>query len=423
MVAIAERRVLRLVVLCALYVAQGLPYGFVTVTLAAYLAGAGASTDEVGSLIAWTTAPWAFKWVWGPIVDRFSRSTMGRRRPWIIGAQGMMVLTAAAMIALPGLRENFDQLLWLVLAHNLFASLQDVSVDALAVDLLPEEDRGSANGLMYGCSYLGVAIGGAGLSTVVGHYGLRSAMVVEVLVLTAIMLFPLLLREKTGDKFLSLRSREIEGQDANSIWKVLRNLLRAFSRRSPILGAGLALTSQIGLGVITAVSTVLLMQELGWKQEEYGQMVGGLPLLFGLAGSVGGGFIADRVGHRKMIALACLLIGLNWIVFAWAKPLWPDRTFIVSITCAQELFFGILSASLFALFMSVSWPRVAATQFTAYMAMLNLSRTFGARIAGPLSASLGVAGCYLGVGILQIAVIVFVFWLDPMQNRRELGEQ
>jgi PAT family beta-lactamase induction signal transducer AmpG len=422
MVAIAERRVLRLVVLCGLYVAQGLPYGFVTVTLAAYLAGAGSSTDEVGSLIAWTTAPWAFKWVWGPVVDRFARSTMGRRRPWILGAQSMMVITAASMIALPGLRENFDTLLWLVLAHNVFASLQDVSVDALAVDLLPEEDRGFANGLMYGCSYLGVAIGGAGLSTVVGRYGLHSAMIVEVLVLTGIMLLPLFFREHVGDRLLSLKSRKRESHGAGSMWEVLKNLRKAFSRRSPILAAALALSSQVGLGVVTAVSTVLLMQKLGWKQEEYGQMVGGLPLIFGLVGSVGGGLTADHLGHRRVVAVSCILIGLTWMAFALAEPAWPQRDFIVVISCAQELFFGVLSASLFALFMSVSWPRVAATQFTAYMAMLNLSRTLGSRIAGSVSASLGVAGCYFGVGVLQIAVVVLLFWLDPLQNRRELGE-
>jgi PAT family beta-lactamase induction signal transducer AmpG len=422
MVAIAERRILRLVVLCALYVAQGLPYGFVTVTIAAYLAGQGASTEDVGSLIAWTTVPWAFKWLWGPIVDRFARSMMGRRRPWILSAQSGMILTAAAMIALPDLRENFDQLLWLVFAHNVFASLQDVSVDALAVDLLPEGERGAANGLMYGCSYLGLGIGGAGLSTVLGHYGLRTAILVQVLCLTAIMLLPLLLREHAGDALVSLRSRKKESHGAGSMWEVLKNLFKAFRRRSPLLAAALALTSQIGLGVTGAVSTVLLMQKLGWKQEEYGQMIGGFPMLFGLFGSVAGGFIADRVGHRKMVAISCLFIGATWIVFGLTEAWWSNRSFIVVITCAQDLFFGTLSATLFALFMGVSWPRVAATQFTAYMAMLNLSRTFGSRLAGPLSASLGVTGVYLGVGIFQIAVIGLLIWLDPTQNRRELGE-
>ena len=43
----------------------------------------------------------------------------------------------------------------MIFLHNVFNSLQDVSVDALAVDLLPEDERGKANGLMFGSKYLG----------------------------------------------------------------------------------------------------------------------------------------------------------------------------------------------------------------------------------------------------------------------------
>src|SRR5690606_5001548 len=193
-----------------LYVAQGMPFGFVTVTLAAYLADKGASTDEVGGLVAWATLPWVFKCAWGPLIDWLSRSRMGRRRPWILTAQGMMVLTAAALIAIPELREDMSLLIALVVLHNVFASLQDVSVDALAVDLLSEKERGSAAGMMYGSSYLGLVIGGAGLSTVLGTYGLRAALLTQVVILTSIMLLPLLLRGRGRDAFFSWRARPVE---------------------------------------------------------------------------------------------------------------------------------------------------------------------------------------------------------------------
>lgn len=420
-VAIADRRILRLFVLCALYVAQGIPFGFVTVTLAAYLADAGATTDEVGSLLAVATLPWAFKWAWGPVLDRFSRSAMGRRRPWILGAQSMMVITAGALIVIPELREDLVLLGWVVFAHNVFASLQDVSVDALAVDLLPESERGKANGLMYGSSYLGLFIGGAGLSTVLGTYGLRVALIVQVIALTSIMLLPLLVREQVTDALFALRRHELGARSEGSMAAVVRDLWRAFARRSPLLGAGLALTVDVGLGALAAVSTVLLMQDLGWTQAEYGQMVGGLPLFFGLGGSVAGGFIADRFGHRRVVAIASVLLGLAWLGFAAGKPWWHYRSFIVTTTCIEQLLMGTLSAALFALYMDVSWPKVAATQFTAYMAMLNLSRTLGAKLAGPVTAAAGVAGAFLAFGALQIVVVAWLVRIDPHQNRRELG--
>ena len=49
-----------------------------------------------------------------------------------------------------------------MLLANVCVAMQEVAVDALAVDLLTEQERGVANGLMYGSSYLGTALGGAG---------------------------------------------------------------------------------------------------------------------------------------------------------------------------------------------------------------------------------------------------------------------
>ena len=43
--ALSEHRIIRIVVLCALYVAQGVPFGFLTVTLAAAMAASGAETE------------------------------------------------------------------------------------------------------------------------------------------------------------------------------------------------------------------------------------------------------------------------------------------------------------------------------------------------------------------------------------------
>ncbi len=75
----------------------------------------------------------------------------------------------------------------------------DVAVDALAMDLLKDSERGRANGLMYGSKYLGTIVDGAGLSWVVAVSGLQVALIVQVVLLGAIFLLPLLLRERSED--------------------------------------------------------------------------------------------------------------------------------------------------------------------------------------------------------------------------------
>ena len=420
MIVLGERKALRLGVMTALYIAQGIRYGFLTVTLAAYLAKRGATEGDVGDLTAFAMLPWAFKWLWAPLVDRFSHSQMGRRRPWIVGAQLMLVAASGALVFVPDPVADLPRIGWIVFAANVFASLQDVSVDALAVDLLPETERGFANGLMYGGSYLGTMFGGAVLSTVAGHYSLEAAVICQVLALAAIMVLPMVLRERSTDQLVSLatRPRSTDKPRAN----LIKNLVRAFGRRSPLLAGLFAVAILLGMQTLTAVLTVLLMQKLGWKQEEFGQMMGGLPLLFGLGGSVVGGWLADKLGHKRMVAIAAAALGLVWIGFAAGSEWWPDGDFILVYFCAQELLTGTLSAALFALLMGVSWPVVAASQFTAYMALINLGRTLGSKLAGPLTETFGTRGSFLALGMFEIAVLALLLPIDPQQNRRELGD-
>ena len=123
---------LRIGTLCLLYVAQGIPYGFVVYTLAAYLAERGLGVDPISATLALAMIPWAFKWAFGPLVDRFTIPSMGRRRPWILLAQVGMIATILAIAAIPDPAVALGALGAILLLHNCFNALQDVAVDALA---------------------------------------------------------------------------------------------------------------------------------------------------------------------------------------------------------------------------------------------------------------------------------------------------
>ena len=409
--SLSRRPRLRLFALCALYFAQGVPWGFMAITLPAYLAGRGLGTAVVGATMAMTTWPYTFKFVWGPIIDSFTIPALGRRRPWILLAQLMMALTVIAMIAIPDLTAGLTALSAMIFIHNVFNSMQDVAVDALAVDLLDESERGRANGLMYGSKYLGGFIGGAGMATVIDLSGLRSALVLQTAMLVAIMLVPLLLRERpAGEKV-----------ERPSVHKVASGLFEAFRMRSALLGVFLAVAVMVGTGILQAASAVLFTQELDWDPARYAQVVGGPGLWVGFAGSVLGGFLADRVGHRRLAAAASIALGLLWVVFALCEPLWREETFVYTLFLVEPLCQSIMTVSLFALFMDISSPLVAGSQFTAYMALFNLSTTFGLRLAGWMDESLDWSGIYLVAGGLQIAATAIIPFIDPKETRRRLG--
>ena len=71
----------RAISLCALYTAQGIPSGFISYTLIAFLAERGYSAAAIGNMLFWVYLPWVFKFLWGPYVDNYHYLPMGRRRP------------------------------------------------------------------------------------------------------------------------------------------------------------------------------------------------------------------------------------------------------------------------------------------------------------------------------------------------------
>ena len=407
--SLADRKWLRLATLVILYVAQGIPWGFMATTIPAYLASRGLDAGAVGLALATTTLPYTFKWVWGVILDVVPLpARYGRRRPWIVFAQLMMAATVAAMLVLGDLSTDLKLLARMILLHTVFNALQDVSVDALAVDLLDDDERGRANGLMYGAKYGGGAIGGVGLATLIAYTSLETALVVQTAILLAIMLVPLLVRESDAPPPERARLRDLA-----------RSFADVFATRSAALTILVMLSCTFALGIVTARANVLFVQELGWKPEEYTGLVGGWGLVAGGLSAAAGGFLADLVGPKRLAMLAALAMAGGWLVFSLNEGRWMDAHFVYLTSIWETSAQAMMSVSLFAVCMQVSLPSIGAAQFAAYMALSNFGTTLGYRASGEF-AEVAPAQVWQLAALLQLAVPLLLVAVNPAQTRAEL---
>ena len=198
--SLTENQFRRYVSLSILYTAQGLPQGFTYVAFPAFLAVNDVSPVAIAQLWAAIALPWTFKFVWGPMVDGVQAPSYGRRRPWIIFAQTGMVVTLGALLFVSNLAESIQLVTLMLFIHNLFSSLQDVGVDALAVDVLQPDEVAKANGFMFAAKRAGYILGGAILGIMATKFGIKSAIVIQLPLLVIIMALPLFLRERPDDK-------------------------------------------------------------------------------------------------------------------------------------------------------------------------------------------------------------------------------
>ena len=91
----------RFVLLGTLYFAQGLPFGFFVQAVPILLRKAGYSLTAIGGA-ALLTLPWALKFLWAPIVDRYYSKRLGRRRTWILAMQLAATAVLSAIAVVPG---------------------------------------------------------------------------------------------------------------------------------------------------------------------------------------------------------------------------------------------------------------------------------------------------------------------------------
>ncbi|GJM23318.1 MAG: MFS transporter [Planctomycetota bacterium] len=398
--------------LCALYCAQGMPWGFVTVTLLAYLGERGLSLEDTAGIISLATLPWSFKFVWGVVIDRFTFRPMGRRRPWVLVAQLGAGITLLAMILQGDISDDVQLLAWMVFVHNCFVSLQDVASDALAIDVLRPEERGRVNGLMWGSNYLGVAIGGAGMGTVLGRFGIHAAFVLQASVLLAIALLPLLIKERPGERLFpwSRGDAESDGdaEPAERMSVLVRRLAQAFLAKSPLLGLLYGSASFLMIGIMATIHPVFCTQVVGWSQERYSQVDGGLSSGAGIVGALVGGFLVDRLGVGRIVTLAALGVVALCATMSLSESLRTNGSFVMFYLPAMAFLTSAQTVAGFSLFMRLCSAVVAGTQFTLFMAATNFARVGGARVVEGL-ADQGYATLFRAMAISSLVALPFLY--------------
>ena len=420
--ALSQSRPLRYAVFAAAYVTQGVQVGLVTVALPVVLARSGVGPGGVGAFVGAVTLPWALKPLAAPLLERYGFLAMGRRRPWALAGALGGAAGYVAMSLVPDPVAGLALLTAAAASGNAALGLQDVAVDGLAVDVVPEPEQPQANALMWGGKVAGIAGASAGGAALVAAVGLSGALLAAAALTAAVGLLLVAVRERPGERLLPWTAGEASraagalhlgawGPIARGLRRVL--VLPASAR---LVAAGACAGAAYGL--FDALLPALTAQELGWAGGRYGAVVAVGAVAGGAVGVALGAAVVRRAGRGRAVAGVLLALAVAAAATGAARGAWAGgalEAFVVVALVLRSLSLITLSAA----GMAAAWRPVGAAQFAVYAGAWPLGAAGGAALLGPAVAAVGYPAAFgvLAAFALAGAVAVAGLRLDAHAAR------
>ncbi len=396
--------------------------------MVAFMRMEGLSLEQIGAFVAAIFIPWSFKWLWAPVVDIVTLKRFGGRKAWIVGCNAMMIGTLMVVASID-FAENFTLLLWMIILNNLFCATQDVAIDSLAVSTLRKDERATGNGLMFGGQYFGIALGGGGSIFVSGLWGLNAALI-YVSGLMFINLTYVLVFIKDDDAKVPDKERVVGAfrHFIGTLGHFIRNIYSGFveSGSGPKFGLLFALLP-VGAMALAYALLGTLQVDYGLDETQLSQLAVAVAITSAI-GCVLGGTLGNKFGVKRVVAAGYVLTTLPTIFLAYqisAVGLTniPIQVFIATIL-SHSLLFGMAFAVRVAIFMGMTNPLVAATQFTTYMALSNVAISLGNYWQGVVAERFDYStALYIDSAIVILALCVLPFLKDRQPDRTVAAEQ
>jgi PAT family beta-lactamase induction signal transducer AmpG len=394
-----------------MYFAQGIPQGLLAIALPAWLASQGASAGEVGSYLAFIALPWAFKLVTGPLMDRFEYLPMGRRRPWVIGAQAGLALAFFALTKIDDPATQVGLLSMIGFLINCFAATQDVATDGMAIDVTPLREQGRLNGFMSFGKAIGWSVTAAVSGVMLTTLGLTATALLASGVSALALLVILAIREREGERILPWTAGTAADvtRVAPSFRVVMGDVNKVLWGRTSMLVMGVMFFDGLVYGYGQALMPFAAVNVFGYTTAQWSQLVAAMGLV-GAVAALALGPLIDRAGAKVMLGVTIALVGIHALTLAQTQHLWENTAYVRVMLSIYVMMNPIVMVASLALAMAICASNVSATQFAIYMSMANIGHTIGSKLYGMIAEQTTYVQSYTLMSVLVALMIVVLFF-------------
>jgi PAT family beta-lactamase induction signal transducer AmpG len=385
----------------------GLPLLLTSHTLGAWLVSEGISVKTIAALSA-VGLPYAFKWAWAPLLDRYRLPFLGPRRGWLLVIQ-LALLVAIAVLGSIDPRQAPGTLAIAAVVVAFLSASQDVVIDALNAEVLAPEERAGASA-NYVLGYRSAMLVAGTLSLLLAEhlawraiYGILAAFMLVGVVGTWLADEP----ARSSRPVLSL---------PEAIRLPLSALLKG---RAAVVVVAFVALYDFGEKFASAMVIPYLRGAVGFDFTE----IATLNKLLGFAGTVvgvyAGSVLLPRLGVRRaLLAFGAARALTNLLYIAVGSS---DRSLaMLGGAVAFDNVANAMATGAFVVYlMSRCQPGLSATQYALLTSLSSLGGRALGFLAGDVIAGLGWPMFWLGTALVAVPALLLISRL-PMDEVRDL---
>jgi PAT family beta-lactamase induction signal transducer AmpG len=404
----------------ALGFSSGLPLLLTYSTLSAWLSTVGVRRAAIGAF-ALVGTPYAFKFLWAPVMDRVPPPLpLGRRRGWGITVQ---ILLIGAILCLGSCdpKHNLPRMAALALVVAFLSASQDIVIDAWRVESTNADQLAPAAAMIQAGYRIGMLVSGAGSLLIAAYAGWFAAYAtMAALVGAGLVVFLLVPEPKVpADK----------SHTAESGWHAVRHALsravispfRDFMQRPlwPVILVAI-FGYKLGEAMAGVMSTPLYIS-LRFSLPE----IAAASKVFGffsiVAGVMLGGVVTTRYGILRSLILCGILQSAGNLFFVLQAVGGHRIGYLALCVTAENITGGMAGTALITYISSLCSPAftATATQYALLSSITLLGRTVVASSGGWLSEKMGWAWFFVMTSVVGLPALLLFPWVA---RRNDLNE-
>jgi len=382
---------------------SGLPLYVLFQLVPGWLRTEGVGLAEIG-FFALVQIPYTWKFLWSPIMDRFTLPFLGHRRGWMLLTQVALLGSIGALgFIKPDL--NLWTVAYLSAAVAFFSASQDIVLDAYRRELLPDVELGLGNSIHVQAYRLSGLVPGALGFILADHFDWSIVFVIIALFMLIGIVMTLVIDEAIARPTPPKTMRD-------AVIEPFRDFIGRSGLGPALLVLAFLFLYKLGDNMATALQSPFFI-DIGFTLTQIGAIAKTAGLIAAITGGMVGGFVMVKLSINRALWLFGVVQIVSILGFALLSELGANPWMLGVVVAFEYLGVGLGSAALIAFMARTTNPAFAATQLALFTALASVPRVFANAVTGVIVEQVGWTNFFLLCTVLAIPGMLLLFKVAP----------